>query len=414
MIKEKYKTYVHWGITVFLIVLGSMLAFFFILRVEETKRTLATISAIFAPIVTGMVLAYLLAPIADTFIRGMGRLHKHQGPKVQKLYRGLSVLFSICLLIAVIAFMIGTLIPQVIDTLKTLIGNIDAYIQTMEAWLQPITEVNPTLHDSVIKAIEGTELQVKNFMENDLMTLLGTVTSGVVEVGKMIYNFVIGMIVSIYVLAAREKLFGRFKKAVYAWLNLHRANQVLEVVRQTDAMFRGFIVGKVVDSSIIGVLCFLGMTLLKLPYPMFISVIVGVTNIIPYFGPFLGAIPCGLLILIIDPTKALIFGVFILILQQLDGNFIGPKVLGNTTGLSSLGVLFSILVGGGLFGITGMILSVPTVGVVYSILKKLSERRLQRRNLPVDSADYVTLEGIDEVTLKPARAVGDGSSARAR
>ena len=167
--------------------------------------------------------------------------------------------------------------------------------------------------------------------------MLSTLTSGVVEVGRFIYNFVLGFIVSIYLLASRDKLVGRMKKLLYAFVNRDAANTTLAMAQKTNAMFKGFIVGKIVDSSIIGVLCFLGMSLLKLPYALFISVIVGVTNVIPYFGPFLGAIPSALLILIDSPIQCLIFSLFILFLQQLDGNFIGPKVLGNTTGLSSLG-----------------------------------------------------------------------------
>lgn len=396
MIKEKYRNYLNWGITIFLIILCSILSFFFFYRFDAVRHGLRVLGDILAPIMSGLVIGYLLSPVMDTLLRLMDKFPGKHGRVRQKICRGLSILLSIFFLIAIIGFMVGTILPQVIDTLRSLVMNVDKYGAAMEEWIEPLLAMNPAVRSTVMNAIQEVEGNIRNFFQNDIMQLVGTLTSGVVEVGRFIYNFVLGIIVSIYLLAAREKLVGRMKKLLYAFVKPQPANTILGVAQQTNRMFKGFIVGKVVDSSIIGVLCFLGMTALKLPYALFISVIVGVTNVIPYFGPFLGAIPSALLILIDSPIQCLIFVLFILFLQQLDGNFIGPKVLGNTTGLSSLGVLFSILVGGGLFGLAGMILSVPVCGVMYSIVKRITDAKLRKRGLPTDTAMYVRMQGLDE------------------
>ena len=178
-------------------------------------------------------------------------------------------------------------------------------------------------------------------------------------------------------------------------------------------MFKAFLVGKLVDSTIIGLLCFLGTTLLRIPYSLLISIVVGVTNVIPYFGPFIGAIPSALLVLMLDPYKCLVFVIFIIVLQQIDGNLIGPKILGNTTGVSSLGVLISILVGGGLFGLPGMLVCVPTYAVLYSLIKGCAEQKLTKHGMPTETATYVTLDQIDPETLAPSAITAAQTAAAA-
>lgn len=392
MVKEKYRTYVHWGVTIFLIILGSLLAFFVVWRYDDVAKTMKGLGEIFAPIITGMVFAYLLGPVAQWFERVFNKIPGKRGKARVRLTRGVSIFLAIAMFITILAFIVGTLLPQTIGAIRTLILNMDAYIKTAEALIEPLLELNPMVREWFGDILAQGEQRLNDFVQNDIVRLMSTLTTGVLEVGRFLYNFVIGLIVSIYMIAANDKLVGRSKKLLYAFVNPEPADQILDVARQTNRMFRGFIVGKIVDSSIIGVLCFLGMNALRMPYTLLISVIVGVTNVIPYFGPFLGAIPSALLILLIDPIKCLIFVVFILVLQQVDGNFIGPKVLGNTTGLSSLGVLISILVGGGLFGIAGMVVSVPIFGVVYSLIKRLTDRRLRNRGMPTDTAIYTSAE----------------------
>lgn len=226
------------------------------------------------------------------------------------------------------------------------------------------------------------------------MKLVSGVTSGVVVVGRTLYNFILGVIVSIYLLAAKERMLALSKKCVYALLKPERANRFLDVTREANRMFRGFLIGKILDSAIIGVLCFIGMSILQLPFVVLVSVVVGITNIIPYFGPIIGAAPSILLILMIDPIKSLIFAIFILLLQQLDGNFIGPRILGDKTGVSPFGVLFSILVGGGLFGFIGMLVAVPTFGLIFQLSKRFVENKLAHRKMPLETDNYARVDHV--------------------
>ncbi|MDO4547340.1 MAG: AI-2E family transporter [Clostridia bacterium] len=402
MIKDKYRNYWNWGVTVFLIILCSFFAFFFMLRYSQMSAFLRNVGGILSPILLGMAIAYIMAPIADNIERLLARIQKKPSARLDKFYRMLSTVVSVFILIAIITFIVGTILPQVISGIRQLISNFDLYVGTVEAWLMPrLQALDPAISQAVDKYINDIEANLRSFLENDLLSVLSRVTAGVVEMGRMIYNFLLGIIVSIYFMNARESIVARCKKVIYAIFKLRISNKIVEVIRQTDNMFRGFIMGKVLDSSIIGVICFAGMSLMAMPYTLLISVVIGVTNIIPYFGPFIGAIPSILLILLTDPLKALIFAVFILVLQQIDGNVIGPKILGNTTGLSSLGVLIAILIGGGLFGVLGMIISVPAVGVIYSFVKRSMEIRLRKGKLPTKTDSYVDLAGINPQTLEP-------------
>ena len=206
----------------------------------------------------------------------------------------------------------------------------------------------------------------------------------------------IGVIVSVYVLFSKEKFVSQTKKTVYAVFSTRNANAILHLTRKSNEIFGGFIIGKIIDSAIIGVLCFIGISILRMPYVMLVSVIVGVTNVIPFFGPYIGAIPSAVLIMLADPLKGVYFVIFIFLLQQLDGNFIGPKILGNSTGLSAFWVIFSILLGGGLFGFPGMLMGVPTFAVIYYIVQTIVNRRLENKNLPTQSDFYDELSYVDD------------------
>ncbi len=231
---------------------------------------------------------------------------------------------------------------------------------------------------------------------NALMT---SVTIGVFNVIQAVFHILIGIMVSVYILFSREKFSAQTKKVIYAVMKPERANMTLHIARKSNQIFGGFIIGKIIDSAIIGVLCFLGMTILDMPYVVLVSVVVGVTNVIPFFGPYIGAIPSTILIMLDSPIKGLYFILFILFLQQLDGNVIGPKILGDSTGLSSFWVIFSIILGGGLFGFVGMVLGVPTFAVIYYIVRTWINQKLEHKKLPVqsekyDKNSYVTDEGV--------------------
>ena len=404
MFREKYRTYINWGITVMLIFFAGVSFYFLILRWSGLVSTLRTLGSILAPISMGLIFAFILDSLVMTISRLLEKI-PHGGrplsPRRQSVYRAIGIALSEIIFIALIAFLVQSIVPQVIDSLRTLISNFERYVDNLATWAQPYLDDYPSIEPYVQEQFENAEQFINGFLQNDLLRLITSITSGLVEFGAYVYRFVIGLIVSIYLLSSKRRILGLAKKLLFSLTKPARANEILRSGRYTIRVFKGFLVGKLLDSIIIGCLCFLGTMILKIPYALLVSIIVGITNIIPYFGPIIGAIPSALLVLLIDPLKCLVFVIFIIVLQQIDGNIIGPKILGNTTGVSSLGVLLSILIGGGLFGLTGMILCVPTYAVVYSLIKKKGEERLEKKGLPTDTQTYITLDEIDPETLAP-------------
>ena len=411
MFREKYRTYINWGITVIAIIFVGIAFYFLFLRWSGIVSSFKTLRGILAPVSYGMIIAFILDSLVMTIMRLLAMIPRAQKPlsrRVQRVHRAVGVIVSEIVFVAVITVLIQSIVPQLTDSLRTLVSNFDRYIDNLERWAEARVKDYPLLQpylDSVQEQFSSVEETIKDFLKNDLLTTLTRVTSvvtnGLVEVGTYVYNFIIGLIVSIYLLFSKQRILGLAKKLLFSLAKPAQANNVLREARFTIHMFKGFLVGKLLDSIIVGVLCFLGTVILKIPYSLLISIIVGVTNIIPYFGPIIGAVPSAFLVLLLDPVKCLVFVIFIIVLQQLDGNVIGPKVLGNTTGVSSLGVMLSILIGGGLFGIAGMILCVPTYAVIYSIVRRAAEQRLARKGLPIDSDVYVSLDRIDPDTLVP-------------
>lgn len=245
---------------------------------------------------------------------------------------------------------------------------------------------------------KGTEF-FENWAKTEFLpqtkNIVAGLTSGVIGAVRIVFNVVIGIIISIYVLMSKESFIGQSKKLVYAIFPGKQANAIIHTVHKSNEIFGGFISGKILDSLIIGILCFICLYLMKMPYTVLVSVIVGVTNVIPFFGPYLGAVPSAILIMLANPIQGLYFILFILVLQQVDGNIIGPKILGDSTGLSSFWVVFAILIGGGVFGIPGMIIGVPVFAVIFYIIRNILNYALKRKQLPQDSESYIFAEKLD-------------------
>ena len=245
---------------------------------------------------------------------------------------------------------------------------------------------------------KGTEF-FENWAKTDFLpqtrNLIAGLTSGVIIAVRLLFHVIIGIILSIYILMSKEALIGQSKQIVYALFSGKRANRIIRTVHKSNEIFGGFISGKILDSAIIGILCFLCLYVMKMPYVVLVSVIVGVTNVIPFFGPYLGAVPSAILIMLANPIKGLYFIIFILVLQQVDGNIIGPKILGDSTGLSSFWVVFAILVGGGLFGVPGMIIGVPLLAVIFYIIRNALDHVMEKKGLPQDPAEFEKVESLD-------------------
>lgn len=274
---------------------------------------------------------------------------------------------------------------------------------------------NPEFEKSVIEFINQSSMDLTTFINttvlpqlnsvnnltkmlsqlSNVVNVITSVSMSVYSIFKAVWNLLIGFIISIYLLASKELFAAQAKKIIYAICSVESANRFISNVRFAHKTFGGFFVGKILDSIIIGIICFVITSILGMPFCVLISVIIGVTNIIPFFGPFLGAIPSILLILFVDPLKAVYFAIFVIILQQVDGNIIGPKILGSSTGLSSFWVIFSITFFGGIWGILGMIVGVPIFAILFAFMKSLIETRLSARNLSPETKKYLRLLYID-------------------
>ena len=393
--KEKLNNkYLAWGLTVFCTLAALMLLFFAIYRWHYIASFFVTVVDILMPFVFGLAIAYLMNPLVNFFEKKVYKklVSNRKGKKI-KLARVLSLATSTIIFLGVVVACFSFFLPSMIDSLDMFISNSTIYLSNSKELLMDVFKNS----ESIVKFIdENYDNFQKFFLDwldegflNDFMITLGDSIFGTI---KFLYNMIIGYIISIYVLYDKEKFRAQTKKLLYTFFDDDKISIILENIRYTDRIFGDFFAGKCIDSLIIGILCFIGMLVLDMPYELLIAVVVGVTNIIPYFGPFIGAIPSALLILLVDPGKCIIFIIFIFILQQFDGNILGPKILGNKTGLSSFWVLFSLLIFGGLFGVVGMIIGVPIFSIFYSFINGLIKKKLKDKNLPVDSKDYETVE----------------------
>jgi len=362
---------------------------------------------ILMPLIFGGIISYILTPIVDFLekkpIYAICKRYKITlKGSLKKAVRLFCVFLSLIFLIYVIYALLALLIPQLVTSITTIVTNFSSYISNVEIWVNAHLENHPELESFVNSFFDQYSIRAQEWLSGTLLprinNMLLNFSSGVWDVLIILKNLLIGMMISVYILYNKEKFAGKGKRILFSFFKPAFANKVIYNLRFINQVFGGFLSGKIFDSIIIGVLCYIGISILKIPYPALISVIVGVTNVIPFFGPYLGAVPSAFLILLVSPIHCLYFVIFILILQQIDGNFIGPKILGDSTGLSSFMVIVAILVGGGLFGIWGMVVGVPVFAVISALGHKSMVNRLRKKNLPEDEETYVYLEAIDEKT----------------
>ena len=390
------------GLTFFLVIAACVLFYFALLRIDDISASVSKVIDTLKPILYGLAIAYLLNPVVKQIDRWLiPQLNKKMTlEKAQKVSRSVGVLTSLVMLLALILALCNMLIPELYKSIRDMVYTLPGQISDV---VEKITSIQTDKSPAGIMArnlLEQGSDALQNWIRQDLLTkvneVMSNLTVGLINFVSEILNFLIGLIVSIYILFSKETFSAQSKKIVYAVFRTDHANMILHLTKKSNEIFGGFIIGKIIDSMIIGVLCFFGLTILKMPYILLISVIVGVTNVIPFFGPYIGAIPSAILILLNDPIKGIYFLIFILVLQQLDGNVIGPKILGNSTGLSAFWVVFSILVGGGLFGFVGMIMGVPTFAVIYYIITMLVNHMLEKKKLPLLTSQYGEKSYVDD------------------
>ena len=359
----------------------SIIFFFLIYRFDGFGSAISTLTGILMPFIYGAVIAYLLKPVCKTIENFLRRFIPE---RMKGLISALSIALTILLGLLIIYALCMMIIPQLITSVTSLYYTAQRNIARFVQWANHVEfiESNQQIMDLLNNAYDTLNTSVDNLVKTKLLPSMQNILSGaaigVLSVVTWAKNLVIGIIVAVYMLASRKRFVQQAKLVLYSVFKPVWAGRIIEEIQYADKMFGGFINGKIMDSAIIGVLCYIGCLIFKFPSALLVSVIIGVTNVIPFFGPFIGAIPATLLILIQNPIKALWFVLFVLVLQQLDGNIIGPKILGNTTGLSSFWVLFAILLFGGLWGFVGMIVGVPLFAVIYDVIKKLVIHGLKR------------------------------------
>ena len=379
--KPHIKLYLYGMLAGFGAIALSIIFFFLIYRFDGFGSAISTLTGILMPFIYGAVIAYLLKPVCNSI---EGFLRRFIPGKMNGLINALSVALTILFGVLLVYALVMMIVPQLVTSVTTLYYTAQANIAKFVNWANHVEffESNEKLMELLNSAYAAINTNLDTWVKTKILPSVQNIVSGaaigVLSVVTVAKNLVIGIIVAVYMLASRKRFVQQGKLVLHSIVRPRWAQLITEEVKYADKMFGGFLNGKIMDSAIIGVLCYIGCLIFKFPSALLVSVIIGVTNVIPFFGPFIGAVPATLLILIQNPIKALWFVLFVLVLQQLDGNIIGPKILGNTTGLSSFWVLFSILLFGGLWGFVGMIVGVPLFAVIYDIIKKLVIHGLQR------------------------------------
>ena len=388
------KKYVQMGLTVFCTV-GAILLFYDTLFGHRVlQKFWRQFMAAVAPILYGCFMAYLLAPMVNFFeeLSPHAKAAKLRDRRAALALRAVSILLTWTVIGILLYLLASVLLPELYKSIFQLITNAELYYRTISGWIEHLLETNPALEQWVVTQLNTYYTDINTWLTKEVLpqaqTVMAAAAGGVVGAISFLKNLLVGFIVSIYLLATKELCAAHARKVVYSLCPQDKVHWVLRGVHKVDDIFSGFVRGKLLDSLIIGILCFICCSILKFPYTPLVSVIVGITNIIPFFGPFLGAIPSTFLILLVSPMKALYFVIFVLALQQLDGNVIGPKILGDNTGLSSLWVIIAILIGGSFFGLPGMFFGVPVCACLYSAATFFVEVRLRKKNLPVDTSAY--------------------------
>ncbi len=405
---EQERKYLYWGLTAFCVICGALVFYDTVFQNSVLFDYIGKLVTILSPVSYGFVMAYVLSPV----VNAVERLLCTRRRMKKELVRALSILITWVGVAVCFYLLLSVLLPQLYASIVSLVGNAEAYYNTILGWIQKFLEDNPdaerwmssmmaTYYNDMMQWLRNTLLPQ---VQGALASITTTLTTGFLVIINFFKNLLVGIIVSVYLLATKEAFAATGCKMTYSFFSQRRAAQIIDGAKAVNRIFSGFFRGKLLDSLIIGIICFICSSIINFPYTPLISVVVGVTNIIPFFGPFLGAIPCAFIILLDSPMKCLYFIVFIIILQQFDGNILGPKILGDSTGLSSFWVIVAILVGGGLWGILGMFIGVPLFACLYTGVRKFCVWRLTEKGLPVHAYNYrthvpVTDEEMQQMTI---------------
>ena len=407
MERDSNKRYFRWGLTALVVIFISILLVVIFTNLPGFFAVLASIGKILSPLITGVVIAFLLNPLVNFVDCRLGPLlqKKLKAQTAKNLSRAAGIVMALIVAGILVYGFFAMLLPQLYDSVMNIVDNASTYFNSIETWATNILEDNPEIQGYVDKGLE----QLRGFIENwvkttflsDMSKLVTTVSTSVFAVVKSLTNFVIGLVASIYMLWSKDTFRAQTKKIMVATMRPSAADRLLALGRNAYRIFNGFIIGKLIDSAIIGVLCYIGCEILKMPFTALVATIVGVTNIIPFFGPIIGAAPSAFLILLVDPLKAFYFVIFVIVLQQLDGNVIGPKILGNTVGISGFWVLASITIAASIFGFAGMLLGVPVFALLYVLISDGVNARLRKKQHSTVTEDYRNIQTVEDLVMPP-------------
>lgn len=397
MKRENWTEQIKWGITAFLVLAATSLLFIIVSHLETINKNFSLFIQILMPIIYGAVLAYLMSPVYDFVVKYtevfLNKIFRKKSKNQSTLSSFLATICSLLFLVLIGGSLVSLLIPEltrsVFNLYLTLPDALNRSYERIQTLLTNYPEAREYVEDwyNEISAFFSNKPESAQTILGHLQNIAAFFRDGIWNTFTVVKNILIGLIVMVYLLNLKKTLKLQFRKLLFAIFSKEKAKGIIEELQYVHKMFGGFILGKIIDSVIIGILTFFVLSIMKMPYTLLVSVIIGVTNVVPFFGPFVGAIPCIILIMLSSPLQALYFAIAILAIQQLDGNVIGPKILGDSTGLSSFWVLFSIILFGGLFGFVGMIIAVPLWAVILNSIRRYANKRLEKKQIP-NSAEY--------------------------
>ena len=390
------RNYQEKSIYVFLTGLALLMVYFFMQNLDVMKERWQGLVSLLTPFIWGICIAYILMPLFNWLQANLRRLQFMR--RHNRICLAISLLITLLLFFSLVGVFFSLVIPEVVNSIVSLFNTLtksssyDWLLEYLQTGLQQLKDLGVLNYIEDMSAINGSDgSSLLHYLENPqeyFNKLLSYTTGFLLKAGISAKNIMLAFIVSVYMMIGKETFLAQSRKIIYACTTQDRADHFIDFCRRTNRIFSGFLSGKILDSLIIGIICFIGMKILHLEYAVLISMIIGVTNVIPFFGPFIGAIPSILLLLIVSPQKALIFAIFVLVLQQFDGNILGPKILGDATGLTAFWVIFAVIVMGGMLGIVGMFIGVPIFATIYMIVKNTVETKLKRKKLPIDTNNY--------------------------
>ncbi|WP_028828629.1 AI-2E family transporter [Proteocatella sphenisci] len=365
---------------------GAIIVYFVILNLSGIFKGIGNFTRMMSPFVYGFVIAYLLKNPMKYIEKFYYRLIKKE--KYKKLIRGLSISTTLLFSVVVLTGFVSIIIPQLSDSISIFISNLPLYMENVDNFTKGIVnkiDFNSSLVEQFLSAFQTLISKTSEIVSK----LLPAAVNILLSVSGKLVDIIIGIVVSIYFLAGKEKFAAQIKKTIFALIPQKSADYILEKAQMTNRIFSKYISGQLTDAAVLGIICFISMSVLRMPYALLVSMIVTVTNIIPVIGPFIGAVPSIFIISMVSFPKAIGFAILVLVLQQLDANILVPKIIGDSTGLSGFWVFLAIFAGGGIFGITGVILGVPTMAVTYNIVKEIIENRLCAKGKPKDTSQYM-------------------------